>query len=69
MLTGSGSDVDSAVNFSYPDLGFFIFFLTLLNRKAKRCYQKAYNLDPANEEAGAALCDILVAIGEDVSHN
>ncbi|XP_071101530.1 superkiller complex protein 3-like [Haliotis cracherodii] len=46
-------------------LGHFYATVQKQNVKAKRCYQKAYDLDPANEEAGAALCDILVAIGED----
>ena len=36
-------------------------------RRGKKCYQKAYDLDPNNEEAGAALCDMMAALGEEVS--
>ena len=35
--------------------------------KARRCYQKAYDLDPENETCGAALVDTLNALDEEVA--
>ena len=39
----------------------------ILNSRARRCYQKAFDLDPASDEAGSALVDGLVADGEMVN--
>ncbi|XP_064609375.1 tetratricopeptide repeat protein 37-like [Liolophura sinensis] len=33
--------------------------------KAKRCYQKSFNLNPGDEKTGAALCDSLTSTGEE----
>ncbi|KAL4223110.1 Tetratricopeptide repeat protein 37 [Mactra antiquata] len=33
--------------------------------RASKCYTKAYNLDPSNDEAGEALCDLLNKLGEE----
>ncbi|XP_078313322.1 superkiller complex protein 3-like [Crassostrea virginica] len=33
--------------------------------KAKRCFQKAFDLDRTNEGAGEALCDLMVELGEE----
>ncbi|XP_068693840.1 tetratricopeptide repeat protein 37-like isoform X1 [Montipora foliosa] len=35
--------------------------------KASRCYQKAFDLDPDSEDAGAALGDSLTELGEEVA--
>ncbi|XP_069137889.1 tetratricopeptide repeat protein 37-like isoform X1 [Argopecten irradians] len=38
--------------------------------KATKCYQKAFDLDNDNEDAGAALCDLLSSAGqEEAAHN
>lgn len=34
--------------------------------KAKRCFQKAFDLDRTNEGAGEALCDLMVELEEEV---
>ena len=39
--------------------------LNVISRRGRKCYQKAYDLDNGNEEAGSALCDILAALGEE----
>lgn len=36
-------------------------------RKARRCLQKAYDLNPGKDETGCALVDILVELEEEVS--
>ncbi|XP_052248166.1 tetratricopeptide repeat protein 37-like isoform X1 [Dreissena polymorpha] len=33
--------------------------------RARKCYQKAFDLDPSSEVAGEKLCDFLTEIGED----
>ena len=40
--------------------------LMLCNRKAKRCYQKAFELDRQSPEAGKCLVHILMALDEKV---
>lgn len=34
--------------------------------RARNCYQKSFDLDDLNDEAGAALCDLMTSIGEEV---
>lgn len=34
--------------------------------RSRKCYQKAFDLDPWNDEAGEALCDLLNTQGEEV---
>jgi len=40
-----------------------------VGRKATRCYQKAFELDNDNQEAGAGLIDCLLASEEKASHS
>lgn len=47
-------------------LGHFYLELQQDKVKAKKCYQKAFDLDNENEVAGAAVCDIMTAIGQEV---
>lgn len=35
--------------------------------RARKCYQKAFDLDNKNETAGEKLCDLLNKAGEEVS--
>ncbi len=37
-----------------------------VSSKAQRCYNKAYELDTENEEAGAALVDLLMDSSQEV---
>lgn len=34
--------------------------------RARKCYQKAFDLDNKNETAGEKLCDLLTQEGEEV---
>ena len=34
--------------------------------RAQKCYQKSFDLDLLNDDAGSALCDLLTANGEEV---
>ena len=43
-------------------------FLLILTRRAKKCYQKAFDLDSNDEECGAALVDALTASDDEVRH-
>ena len=45
------------------------YYSTVANdvTRARKCYQKSFDLDDLNDEAGAALCDLLTANGEEVS--
>ena len=35
--------------------------------KASRCYQKAFDLDPSCDDAGIALGDSLMELGQEVN--
>ena len=45
----------------YLELGYLYF------RRAKKCYQKAFDLDRNDEDCGATLVDALTASGDEVS--
>ena len=38
----------------------------VFGRKASRCFEKAFQLDPRDNEAGTALVDLLTSLGEEV---
>ncbi|KAK6188238.1 hypothetical protein SNE40_004461 [Patella caerulea] len=68
LFTAAQKDPNNCEPFLY--LGHFYFTIRKDNRLAKKCYEKAYHLDSALEEAGAALCDIMTSIGEqDAAYN
>ena len=46
-------------------LGYYYNSYLADSSKAKRCYQKAFDLDGENEDAGSALVDTLVALSEE----
>ncbi|XP_077989019.1 tetratricopeptide repeat protein 37-like isoform X1 [Glandiceps talaboti] len=46
-------------------LGHYYQMIAVDTNKAKRCYQKSFDLDRRNDEAGAALGDALIALGEE----
>ncbi|CAM6087406.1 unnamed protein product [Calypogeia fissa] len=55
---------------SQPDvfryLGHYYKDTTVDMQRAMRCYQKSISLDPEDEEAGEALCDLLDSGGQEV---
>ena len=38
----------------------------VFGRKASKCFEKAFQLDPRDNEAGTALVDLLTSLGEEV---
>ncbi|KAL8583667.1 hypothetical protein ACOMHN_037390 [Nucella lapillus] len=59
--------LDPYMSGTFLYLGHFYAELKTDLQRAKKCYQKAYDLDSSNEEAGAALCDMMAALGEEDS--
>ncbi|XP_076443971.1 tetratricopeptide repeat protein 37-like [Babylonia areolata] len=59
--------LDPYMSGTFLYLGHFYAELKKDQQRAKKCYQKAYDLDADNEEAGAALCDLIAALGEEES--
>ncbi|CAI9726438.1 repeat 37 [Octopus vulgaris] len=45
-------------------LGHFYLHVQQDKGKARKCYQKAFNLDPENSDVGAAFCDIMMDTGD-----
>nr|CAB3267341.1 tetratricopeptide repeat protein 37-like [Phallusia mammillata] len=62
FLKAAKLDVYHGETFLY--LGHYYRDIGSNNSKAKKCYQKAYTLDPGNEEAGSALADQFIAEGK-----
>ena len=52
-------DPYNAETFMY--LGHFSLNIQHDETRARKCYQKSFDLDPTLEEAGAALCDLLTS--------
>lgn len=53
--------------FTESEVSFACILLKFIARKARRCFQKAYDLDPMKDETGCALVDILMDLGEEAS--
>ena len=52
-----------------PSVKLYAHLLPLiLTRRAKKCYQKAFDLDSSDEECGVALVDALTTSGDEVKH-
>ena len=64
-MQAAKQDPYNAVTFLY--LGYYYYQQTTDKTRARKCYQKAFDLDPQNDEAGQALCEILNANGAEVS--
>ncbi|GAB1600098.1 tetratricopeptide repeat protein 37-like [Argonauta hians] len=45
-------------------LGHFYLHIQQDKEKARKCYQKSFNLDPENPDVGAAFCDIMMDTGD-----
>ncbi|CAG5130134.1 unnamed protein product, partial [Candidula unifasciata] len=52
---------------SFLYLGYFYKFVQQDTVKARRCLQKAYDLNPGKDEVGCALVDILVELDEEAN--
>ncbi|XP_070543416.1 tetratricopeptide repeat protein 37-like [Ptychodera flava] len=52
---------------SFLYLGYYYQEIAADINKAKKCYQKTFDLDSRNDEAGAALGDALIALDEEES--
>ncbi|KAL3865870.1 hypothetical protein ACJMK2_043219 [Sinanodonta woodiana] len=48
---------------TFKYLGHFYRDITHESSLARKCYKKSFDLDPWNDEAGSALCDILNELG------
>lgn len=59
--------LDPHLSDTFLYLGHFYSELKRDQDRGKKCYQKAFDLDPNNDEAGAALCDMLTTLGDEDS--
>ncbi|KAK7473574.1 hypothetical protein BaRGS_00035177 [Batillaria attramentaria] len=59
--------LDPYLSDTFLYLGHFYAEVKRDQERAKKCYQKAFDLDSNSDEAGAALCDMLTALGEEDS--
>lgn len=63
LLKAAKQDPCNSETFLY--LGHYYHHVGGDDSRARKCYQKAYDLDPTNEEAGEALCDLLNQQGDE----
>jgi len=63
FLQAAKLDPQKSVTFLY--LGHYYLRVGGDGVRARKCYQKAFDLDPGCGEAGEPLCDLLVEQGEE----